>query len=93
MIEFNPHSSYSSPDLVINSPKDKTRTSDDAIVQLTASPNQKSQAQICYRALPTSHEDSKLRPDLRLAYSVPAVRKVSDVVEWMERMAGIQPQS
>ena len=34
--------------------------------------------------------DRNLRPDLRLAYTNPAVRKVSEVVAWMERMAGIQ---
>ena len=64
-------------------------------LQLTASPNIKSQAQVCYRTLPDpeSYEDQKLRPDLRLADNVPAVRKVREVVIWMERMAGITVQS
>lgn len=63
-----------------------------AKLQLTASPNLKSQGQICYRTLPDTYEDQKLRPDLRLADSVPAVRKVREVVTWMERMAGIAAQ-
>jgi Shieldin complex subunit 2, first OB fold domain len=61
----------------------------DAKLQITASPNLKSHAQICYRTLPDTYEDRKLRPDLRLGNSVPAVRKVGEVVNWMERMAGI----
>ncbi|KAF8461445.1 hypothetical protein JB92DRAFT_2839104 [Gautieria morchelliformis] len=61
----------------------------DEKLQITASPNLKSHAQICYRTLPDTYEDRKLRPDLRLGNSVPAVRKVGEVVSWMEGMAGI----
>ena len=63
-----------------------------AKLQITASPNLHSQAQICYRTLPEMHEDRKLRLDLRLGDSVPAVRRVGEVVGWMERMAGISPK-
>ena len=63
-----------------------------AKLQITASPNLHSQAQICYRTLPEMHENRKLRPDLRLGDSVPAVRRVGEVVGWMERMAGISPK-
>ncbi|KIJ46320.1 hypothetical protein M422DRAFT_250368 [Sphaerobolus stellatus SS14] len=66
-----------------------TSESAEAGIQFTASPNQKSHALICYRTLPAYNGDRKLRPDLRLSYNSPAVRKVSEVVEWMERMAGI----
>lgn len=64
----------------------------DAKLQITASPNLKSRAQICYRTLPETYEDRRLRPDLRLADSVPAVRRVGEVVGWMEQMAGIIPK-
>ncbi|KAF8590224.1 hypothetical protein K439DRAFT_1628115 [Ramaria rubella] len=60
-----------------------------ARLQITASPGLNSQAQICYRTLPYSHTDTKLRSDLRLAASVACVRKVEELVTWMERMAGI----
>ncbi|KAF8515045.1 hypothetical protein BU17DRAFT_51986 [Hysterangium stoloniferum] len=66
-----------------------TTRDNDIALHITASPHQKSQAQICYRTLPYSEDDRRFRPDLRLAYSVPAVRKVGEAVKWMERMAGI----
>ncbi|KAF9011416.1 hypothetical protein BDQ17DRAFT_881066 [Cyathus striatus] len=56
---------------------------------ITASPFLKSKMTICYRTMPHAHEDSRLRPDLRLAESEPCVRKVANVVRWFERMAGL----
>lgn len=56
---------------------------------LTASPFQKSKMQICYRTMPYTHEDNSLRPDLRLGVSDAAVRKVTAVVRWFEKIAGL----
>ncbi|KAG6809895.1 hypothetical protein H0H92_014214 [Tricholoma furcatifolium] len=56
---------------------------------LTASPHLKSKMDICYRTMPYTHEDNRLRPDLRLGESDAAVRKVAAVVRWFERMAGL----
>ena len=39
--------------------------------------------------MPYAHEDGRLRPDLRLGHSEPAVRKVAAVVRWFESMAGL----
>ncbi|KAJ3494012.1 hypothetical protein NLJ89_g10899 [Agrocybe chaxingu] len=55
----------------------------------SASPYLKSAFTICYRAMPYTHEDGRLRPDLRLGASVPSVRKVAAVVRWFENMAGL----
>jgi len=71
-------------------PAHEERRDSDSKVQITASPHLKSQAHICYRTLPHTYEDKVLRPDLRLGDTVPAVRKVGEVVTWMERMAGIR---
>lgn len=56
---------------------------------LTASPYMKSKAEICYRTMPYTHEDNRLRPDLRLGESDAAVRKVAGLVRWFEGMAGL----
>lgn len=39
--------------------------------------------------MPYSHEDMRLRPDLRLGGSDASVRKVDAVVRWFEGMAGL----
>ncbi|KAJ8081552.1 hypothetical protein PM082_007397 [Marasmius tenuissimus] len=56
---------------------------------LTASPYLKSKLEICYRTMPYTREDTRLRPDLRLGATDAAVRKVGAVVQWFERMAGL----
>ena len=56
---------------------------------LTASPYLKSRAEICYRTMPYTHEDNRIRPDLRLGESDAAVRKVAAVVKWFESLAGL----
>jgi hypothetical protein len=56
---------------------------------LTASPHLKSRAEICYRTMPYTHEDNRLRPDLRLGESDAAVRKVAAVARWFEGLAGL----
>ena len=58
---------------------------------LTASPNLRSRAEICYRTMPRTSvpADLRLRPDLRLGTSDAAVRRVAAVVSWFERMAGL----
>ncbi|KAJ6579545.1 hypothetical protein DFH09DRAFT_1146869 [Mycena vulgaris] len=58
-------------------------------VTLTASPWQKPKMEICYRTMPYTHEDQRLRPDLRLGASDASVRKVATVVTWFEGMAGL----
>ncbi|KAF8146472.1 hypothetical protein K438DRAFT_503882 [Mycena galopus ATCC 62051] len=58
-------------------------------VALTASPWQKPKVEICYRTMPYTHEDQRLRPDLRLGASDASVRKVAAVVRWFEGMAGL----
>lgn len=60
-----------------------------ATISLTASSYLRSKLDICYRTMPYSHEDKRLRPDLRLGHSDPAVRKVAAVVKWFECMAGL----
>lgn len=56
---------------------------------LSASPHHKSKVEICYRTMPYTHEDGRLRPDLRLGESDAAVRKVAAVVRWFEDIAGL----
>ncbi|KIY49710.1 hypothetical protein FISHEDRAFT_40880 [Fistulina hepatica ATCC 64428] len=56
---------------------------------LSASPYNKSRMDICYRTMPYTREDILLRPDLRLGNSDAAVRKVTSVVRWFEKMAGL----
>jgi hypothetical protein len=58
-------------------------------ISITASPYLKSKLNICYRTMPYTHEDKRLRPDLRLGFSDDAVRKVAAVVKWFEGMAGL----
>ncbi|KAG6840086.1 hypothetical protein C0991_009063 [Blastosporella zonata] len=58
---------------------------------LSASSHLKSKMEICYRTMPYTHEDQRLRPDLRLGESDAAVRKVAAVVRWFEEMAGLGP--
>ncbi|KAJ7499685.1 hypothetical protein FB451DRAFT_1206199 [Mycena latifolia] len=61
-------------------------------VTLTASPWQKPKMEICYRTMPYTHEDQRLRPDLRLGANDASVRKVATVVRWFEGMAGLGGQ-
>ncbi|KAG5634285.1 hypothetical protein H0H81_002543 [Sphagnurus paluster] len=56
---------------------------------LLASLNHKSKAEICYRIMPYTHEDARLRPDLRLGESDAAVRKVAAIVHWFKEMASL----
>jgi len=56
---------------------------------MTASQHLNSKLTICYRTMPYTHEDGRLRPDLRLGESDPSVRKVATVVLWFQRMAGL----
>ncbi|CAA7264924.1 unnamed protein product [Cyclocybe aegerita] len=56
---------------------------------LSASPYLSSAFTICYRTMPYTHEDGRLRPDLRLGASEPSVRKVAAVVRWFENVAGL----
>ncbi|KAJ6617654.1 hypothetical protein B0H10DRAFT_1796993 [Mycena sp. CBHHK59/15] len=58
-------------------------------VTLTASPWQNPKLEICYRTMPYTREDQRLRPDLRLGASDASVRKVAAVVRWFEGMAGL----
>src|SRR6266498_5478993 len=58
-------------------------------ISISASSYLKSSLTICYRAMPHSHEDGRLRPDLRLGISEPCVRKVANVVHWFERTTGL----
>ncbi|KZP29127.1 hypothetical protein FIBSPDRAFT_728098 [Athelia psychrophila] len=58
-------------------------------LSLTASPYLRSKLDICYRTMPYTHEDKRLRPDLRLGVSDVAVRKVGAIVKWFEGMAGL----
>lgn len=60
-----------------------------ASTSLSASPFLRSQCQLCYRTMPRTPEDMRLRPDLRLAYSDPSVRKVEALAQWFEDMAGL----
>ena len=39
--------------------------------------------------MPYTHEDNRLRPDLRLGESDAAVRKVAAMVRWFEGLAGL----
>ncbi|KAI5985647.1 hypothetical protein EDD15DRAFT_2582430 [Pisolithus albus] len=48
-----------------------------------------SRSQICYRTLPTTRTDARLRPDLRLGCSDVAVRRVGVLVRWFEDVAGV----
>ncbi|KAF9447845.1 hypothetical protein P691DRAFT_760419 [Macrolepiota fuliginosa MF-IS2] len=57
---------------------------------IIASPFQKSSLTICYRTMPYTKEDSRLRPDLRLGRSDVAVRKVAAVVAWFQDLAGLE---
>ncbi|KAH9170409.1 hypothetical protein EDB89DRAFT_1302716 [Lactarius sanguifluus] len=71
-----------------------TTARDDSVaptLALTASPNLRSRAEICYRTMPRTSvpADLRLRPDLRLGTSDAAVRRVAAVVTWFERMAGL----
>ncbi|GJE89985.1 hypothetical protein PsYK624_061040 [Phanerochaete sordida] len=66
-----------------------TRTT--SSIALTASPALGSAVTICYRTMPWGDDpaDEKLRPDLRLGFSDAAVRKVADVVQWVQSTAGL----
>ena len=56
---------------------------------LIASPKLASSHEVCYRTLPSSVADARLRPDLALGMSNAGVRRVAEMVEWVERMAGL----
>ncbi|KAG2036520.1 hypothetical protein BDR03DRAFT_921475 [Suillus americanus] len=58
-------------------------------ITLTASPYNKPTAEICFRSMPYTREDNRLRPDLRLGKSDAAVKKVAALAQWFERMAGL----
>ncbi|KAF9220113.1 hypothetical protein BS17DRAFT_354197 [Gyrodon lividus] len=58
-------------------------------ITLTASPYNKPNTEICYRTMPYTHEDNRLRPDLRLGQSDAAVKKIAALVRWFENMAGL----
>ncbi|KAG1742014.1 hypothetical protein EDB19DRAFT_692235 [Suillus lakei] len=58
-------------------------------ITLTASPYNKPTAEICFRTMPYTREDNRLRPDLRLGRSDAAVKKVAALAQWFERMAGL----
>lgn len=58
-------------------------------ITLTASPYNKPTAEICFRTMPYTREDNRLRPDLRLGQSDAAVKKVAALAQWFERMAGL----
>ncbi|KAG1765842.1 hypothetical protein EV702DRAFT_981279 [Suillus placidus] len=58
-------------------------------IALTASPYNKPTAEICFRTMPYTREDNRLRPDLRLGKSDAAVKKVAALAQWFERMAGL----
>ncbi|KAJ6544191.1 hypothetical protein B0H19DRAFT_1169873 [Mycena capillaripes] len=61
----------------------------DILLLTDSSPWQKPKLEICYRTMPYTHEDQRLRPDLRLGASDACVRKVAAVVRWFEGMAGL----
>jgi len=58
-------------------------------ILMSASQYLNSNLTICYRTMPYTHEDGRLRPDLRLGESDPSVRKVAAVVLWFQHMAGL----
>ncbi|KAJ8583142.1 hypothetical protein M405DRAFT_749097 [Rhizopogon salebrosus TDB-379] len=58
-------------------------------ITLTASPYNKPTAEICFRTMPYTYEDNRLRPDLRLGQSDAAVKKVAALARWFEQMAGL----
>ncbi|KAG1841829.1 hypothetical protein F4604DRAFT_1597873 [Suillus subluteus] len=58
-------------------------------ITLTASPYNKPTAEICFRTMPYTREDNRLRPDLRLGKSDAAVKKVAALAQWFEQMAGL----
>ncbi|KAG2135183.1 uncharacterized protein EDB93DRAFT_1242573 [Suillus bovinus] len=58
-------------------------------ITLTASPYNKPTAEICFRTMPYTREDNRLRPDLRLGKSDAAVKKVAALAHWFEQMAGL----
>ncbi|KIK38724.1 hypothetical protein CY34DRAFT_90459 [Suillus luteus UH-Slu-Lm8-n1] len=59
-------------------------------ITLTASPYNKPTAEICFRSMPYTRDDNRLRPDLRLGNSDAAVKRVAALAEWFERMAGLR---
>jgi len=58
-------------------------------ITFIASPYNKPSAEICFRTMPYTPEDNRFRPDLRLAQSDAAVKKVAALARWFERMAGL----
>jgi hypothetical protein len=76
---------------VLVAPSEDAGAGNVPIPAITASPNLRSRAEICYRTMPRASVpgDMHLRPDLRLGASDAAVRRVGVVVSWFERMAGL----
>ena len=58
-------------------------------VSVSASPQARSRLLICYRTMPATPADARLRPDLRLGLSDAGVRRVAALVRWVEEVAGI----
>ncbi|KAF8552453.1 hypothetical protein OG21DRAFT_121730 [Imleria badia] len=58
-------------------------------ITLTASAYNRPITDICYRTMPYTREDNRLRPDLRLGQSDALVSKVAALVRWFENMAGL----
>ena len=56
---------------------------------IIANPKIGSTHEICYRTLPVVPADHRFTPDLRLGRGDAAVRRVFEVVMWMERIAGL----
>ncbi|KAG9100388.1 hypothetical protein FRC06_004164 [Ceratobasidium sp. 370] len=52
---------------------------------LSASSRYNSGIQLCYRTVPRTEEDKRLRPDLRLGQADACVRRVAAFVEWVQR--------
>jgi len=61
----------------------------DGTASCTASKSTKSMATVCYRTIPLTSEDRKLRPDLRIGIYDPAIAKVARVVQWVQQMGGM----
>ncbi|TBU24669.1 hypothetical protein BD311DRAFT_780864 [Dichomitus squalens] len=58
-------------------------------ITCSASPQLRSRLQVCFRAMPSTIEDSQFRPDLRVGLSDAVVRRVASVVNWFEGIAGL----
>jgi hypothetical protein len=61
----------------------------DGSLTCTGSDTLKSKMTICYRTLPVTREDRRLRPDLRLADLDPGLARVASIVQWMKDIYGL----